>query len=80
MLEDPPRRAGQRHTLPLCLALFIKGYSVSESSSVSAAALRRIAAGNKGFLAIGDVDGTGSKNKYEVFVSLTHFQGVFAFF
>lgn len=37
-LEDPRRRAGQRHTLPLCLALFTLA----------------IAAGNKGFLAIGD--------------------------
>ncbi|NEO00334.1 MAG: ISAs1 family transposase [Moorea sp. SIO3I7] len=37
-LEDPRRRAGQRHSLPLCLALFTVGY----------------AAGNKGFLAIGD--------------------------
>ncbi|NEP29542.1 transposase family protein [Moorena sp. SIO3I6] len=37
-LEDPRRRAGQRHALPLCLALFTVGY----------------AAGNQGFLAIGD--------------------------
>lgn len=37
-LEDPRRRAGQRHNLPLCLALFTLA----------------IAAGNKGFLAIGD--------------------------
>ena len=37
-LEDPRRKAGQRHTLPLCLALFTLA----------------IAAGNKGFLAIGD--------------------------
>lgn len=37
-LEDPRRRAGQRHTLPLCLALFTLA----------------IAAGNKGFLAMGD--------------------------
>ncbi len=37
-LEDPRRRAGQRHTLSLCLALFTLA----------------IAAGNKGFLAIGD--------------------------
>ncbi|MBD2520479.1 ISAs1 family transposase [Nostoc sp. FACHB-973] len=37
-LEDPRRRAGQRHILPLCLALFTLA----------------IAAGNKGFLAIGD--------------------------
>lgn len=37
-LEDPRRRAGVRHTLPLCLALFTLA----------------IAAGNKGFLAIGD--------------------------
>ncbi|MBD2605769.1 ISAs1 family transposase [Scytonema hofmannii FACHB-248] len=37
-LQDPRRRAGQRHTLPLCLALFTLA----------------IAAGNKGFLAIGD--------------------------
>ena len=37
-LEDPRRRAGQRHTLALCLALFTLA----------------IAAGNKGFLAIGD--------------------------
>ncbi len=37
-LEDPRRRAGQRHTLPLCLALFTLA----------------IAAGNKGLLAIGD--------------------------
>ncbi|MEO0969688.1 MAG: ISAs1 family transposase [Cyanobacteria bacterium J06639_18] len=37
-LEDPRRRAGQRHTLPLSLALFTLA----------------IAAGNKGFLAIGD--------------------------
>lgn len=37
-LEDPRRRAGQRHTLPLCLVLFTLA----------------IAAGNKGFLAIGD--------------------------
>ena len=36
-LEDP-RRAGQRHALPLCLALFTLA----------------IAAGNQGFLAIGD--------------------------
>lgn len=37
-LEDPRRRAGQRHTLALCLALFTLA----------------IAAGNRGFLAIGD--------------------------
>ena len=37
-VQDPRRRAGQRHTLPLCLALFTLA----------------IAAGNKGFLAIGD--------------------------
>lgn len=37
-LKDPRRRAGQRHTQPLCLALFTLA----------------IAAGNKGFLAIGD--------------------------
>ncbi|MEH1824891.1 MAG: ISAs1 family transposase [Nostoc sp.] len=37
-LQDPRRRAGQRHTLPLCIALFTLA----------------IAAGNKGFLAIGD--------------------------
>ncbi|MEH2347833.1 MAG: ISAs1 family transposase [Nostoc sp.] len=37
-LKDPRRRAGQRHTLPLCLALFTLA----------------IAAGNRGFLAIGD--------------------------
>jgi len=37
-LEDPRRRAGQRHTLGLCLALFTLA----------------IAAGNKGFLAMGD--------------------------
>ncbi|MBH8561754.1 transposase family protein [Nostoc sp. CENA67] len=37
-LKDPRRRAGQRHTLPLCLALFTMA----------------VAAGNKGFLAIGD--------------------------
>lgn len=37
-LEDPRRRAGQRYTLSLCLALFTLA----------------IAAGNKGFLAIGD--------------------------
>lgn len=37
-LEDPRRRAGQRHNLPLSLALFTLA----------------IAAGNKGFLAIGD--------------------------
>jgi DDE_Tnp_1-associated len=37
-LKDTRRRAGQRHSLPLCLALFTLG----------------IAAGNKGFLAIGD--------------------------
>lgn len=37
-LPDPRRQAGQRHTLPLCLALFTLA----------------IAAGNKGFLAIGD--------------------------
>jgi len=37
-IEDPRRRAGQRHTLPLCLALFTLA----------------IAAGNKGFLAMGD--------------------------
>lgn len=37
-LQDPRRRAGQRHPLPLCLALFTLA----------------IAAGNKGFLAIGD--------------------------
>jgi len=37
-LEDPRRSAGQRHNLPLCLALFTLA----------------IAAGNKGFLAIGD--------------------------
>ncbi len=37
-LRDPRRRAGQRHTLPLCLASFTLA----------------IAAGNKGFLAIGD--------------------------
>lgn len=37
-LPDPRRRAGQRHTIPICLALFTLA----------------IAAGNKGFLAIGD--------------------------
>lgn len=37
-LKDRRRCAGQRHTLPLCLALFTLA----------------IAAGNKGFLAIGD--------------------------
>ena len=37
-LKDPRRRAGQRHTLAICLALFTLA----------------IAAGNKGFLAIGD--------------------------
>ena len=37
-LQDPRRRAGQRHNLALCLALFT---------------LARVA-GNKGFLAIGD--------------------------
>lgn len=37
-VEDPRRRAGQRHTLPICLALFTLA----------------IAAGNRGFLAIGD--------------------------
>lgn len=37
-IEDPRRRAGQRHTLGLCLALFTLA----------------IAAGNKGFLAMGD--------------------------
>jgi hypothetical protein len=37
-VQDHRRRAGQRHTLPLCLALFTLA----------------IAAGNKGFLAIGD--------------------------
>ncbi len=37
-VEDRRRKAGQRHTLPLCLALFTLA----------------IAAGNKGFLAIGD--------------------------
>lgn len=37
-LEDPRRRAGQRHTLPLCLAIFTLA----------------VAAGNQGFLAIGD--------------------------
>jgi DDE_Tnp_1-associated len=37
-LKDPRRKAGQRHTLALCLALFTLA----------------IAAGNKGFLAIGD--------------------------
>lgn len=37
-LQDPRRRAGQRHNLALCLALFTLA----------------IAAGNKGFLAIGD--------------------------
>jgi len=37
-VEDPRRQAGQRHTLPICLALFTLA----------------IAAGNKGFLAIGD--------------------------
>lgn len=37
-LEDTRRRAGQRHPLPLCLALFTLA----------------IAAGNQGFLAIGD--------------------------
>lgn len=37
-IEDLRRKAGQRHTLPLCLALFTLA----------------IAAGNKGFLAIGD--------------------------
>lgn len=37
-LKDRRRCAGQRHTLPLCLALFTLAYS----------------AGNKGFLAIGD--------------------------
>ncbi len=37
-LPDSRRRAGQRHNLPLCLALFTLA----------------VAAGNKGFLAIGD--------------------------
>ncbi|MBN3892946.1 MAG: transposase family protein [Nostoc sp. JL31] len=37
-IKDPRRRAGQQHNLPLCLALFTLA----------------IAAGNKGFLAIGD--------------------------
>ncbi|MBD2529785.1 transposase family protein [Nostoc flagelliforme FACHB-838] len=37
-IKDPRRRAGQRHNLPLCLALFTLA----------------IAAENKGFLAIGD--------------------------
>jgi hypothetical protein len=37
-LSDPRRRAGQRHSQPLCLALFTLA----------------ITAGNKGFLAIGD--------------------------
>ena len=37
-VEDPRRRAGQRHTLSICLALFTLV----------------IAAGNRGFLAIGD--------------------------
>jgi hypothetical protein len=37
-LPDPRRRAGQRHSQTLCLALFTVA----------------IAAGNKGFLAIGD--------------------------
>lgn len=37
-VEDRRRKAGQRHTLPLCLALFTLA----------------ITAGNKGFLAIGD--------------------------
>lgn len=37
-LQDPRRRAGQRHNLVLCLALFTQA----------------IVAGNKGFLAIGD--------------------------
>ena len=37
-LKDTRRRAGQRHSFPLCLALFTLA----------------IAAGNKGFLAIGD--------------------------
>ena len=37
-LEDPRRRAGQRHTLPICLALFTLA----------------LTAGNRGFLAIGD--------------------------
>lgn len=37
-LSDPRRGAGQRHTQPLCLALFTLA----------------VAAGNKGFLAIGD--------------------------
>jgi len=37
-LQDPRRRAGQRHNLALCLGLFTLA----------------IAAGNKGFLAIGD--------------------------
>lgn len=44
-LSDPRRRAGQRHTLPLCLALFTLA----------------IAAGNKGFLAIGDWLGCQSR-------------------
>ena len=37
-LEDPRRHVGQRHTLPMCLALFTLA----------------IAAGNRGFSAIGD--------------------------
>ena len=37
-LKDPRRRAGQRHTLPLCLALFTLA----------------VVAGNKGFLSLGD--------------------------
>ncbi len=37
-LPDPRRRAGQRHNLPLCLALFTLA----------------VAAGNQGFMAVGD--------------------------
>ena len=32
-LEDPRRRAGQRHTLPLCLALFT--FSRPKSSAIA---------------------------------------------
>lgn len=50
-LKDPRRRAGQRHNLPLCLALFTLA----------------IAAGNKGFLAIGDWISSYSEQLIDLF-------------
>lgn len=47
-LEDPRRRAGQRHTLPLCLALFTLAMPQGGQAPWG------LAAGNKGFASYGD--------------------------